>query len=881
MSLRKKTLFLIGITFVVLMVILIVISKIIVLGSFQELESETIQIDVKRGINEIGNQMQRLDSTAGDWAPWDDTYNFIQNRNERYIKDNLQVETLQNLGINIIFFFDSSHQVLLSKTIDSNSKKEVSTSPEILKELSSDNTFIKHTNAKSRKTGIIVVNTTPILVASQPIIKSDFTGPILGTLIIGKFLDSSELRRISESMQLPLEVQTAYNKKMPSDFQKIQTSFSNEKMTIVLPEGRETISGYHLFKDIHGKPAFILKIKLPRTIYQQGKRTLYYYILMILSVGLVFTVLVMIFLEKAVLLPLSQLTANVNELSRIGDFKVPIIMSRKDELGILFEAINKMINKIDDKTMELSEANDELQHEVSERKQIEETLRESKELLSDTIEATADGILVVNEKGAVTHWNDRFSEMWRIPSHIIAQKDDEKLLGYVLGQLKEPETFLSRVKELYQSTREDMDTLFFRDGRVFERYSSPLVRKGEISGRVWSFRDITERKRAEQERKKLEQQVLHSQKLEAIGTLAGGIAHDFNNLLMGIQGRTSLMLADMDQSHPCYKNLKGIEEYVKSAADLTRQLLGFARGGKYTVKPTDLNVLVKNSINMFARTRKEIIIHEKYQADIWITEIDKSQIDQVLLNLYVNASHAMTDGGQLYIQTQNVVLDEHYIKPYQVPSGSYVKISVTDTGAGMDEATKQRIFEPFFTTKEIGRGTGLGLASAYGIIKNHNGFINVYSEVGKGTTFNIYLPASVKAVSEREEPIMEKIKGAETVLLVDDEKIMRDVGNDMLQYLGYTVLIAPSGEEAITIYRKNQSGIDIVILDMIMPDMNGEETFKRLAEINPDIKVLLSSGYSINGQAQEIMARGCKAFIQKPFNLEDLSFQIRGILDKK
>lgn len=784
------------------------------------------------------------------------------------------------MGINYILLMDNSNQVLFSKSIDINLKKEMPSPPEILKELSPNTPFIKHIDTKSRKTGIIVVNTTPMLVASQPILKSDFTGPIRGTLIVGKYLDSVELKRISEIIQLPLEVQAVHNKSMPSDFQKVQNSFTNEKAVVVLPAGQETIAGYSLFKDIHGSPAFILKFQMPRTIYQQGKRTLYYYTFMVLSIGLVFTVLIMVFLEKAVLMPLSRLTSKVNELGRTGDLTVPIITSRKDELGILSGEINKMIKKIDEKTVALSEANVELQHEVSERKQMEETLRESRELLSDTIEATADGILVVDKEGEVTHWNERFVQMWHIPSNIIEQKDDEELLGHVLDQLKEPEAFLSRVKELYQSAEEDMDTLFFKDGRVFERFSSPLVRKGEISGRVWSFRDITERKQAEQEKKKLEQQVLHSQKLEAIGTLAGGIAHDFNNLLMGIQGRTSLLLADMDRSSPHYENLKGIEEYVKSASDVTRQLLGFARGGKYEVKPTDLNALVKNSVQMFARTQKDIIIHEKYQQDIWTTETDKSQIDQVLLNLYVNAWQAMPAGAELFIRTQHVVLDEHYIKPYQVPSGSFVMISVTDTGTGMDEATKQRIFEPFFTTKEMSRGTGLGLASTYGIIKNHNGFINVYSEKGRGTTFNIYLPASQKEVAEAKEPVVPALRGTETVLLVDDEKIIRDVGNDMLHYLGYTVLIAESGSEAISIYSKNQSGIDMVILDMIMPDMNGQETFQRLAEINPDVNVLLSSGYSINGQAQEIMARGCKGFIQKPFNLEDLSVQIRGILDE-
>jgi signal transduction histidine kinase len=225
--------------------------------------------------------------------------------------------------------------------------------------------------------------------------------------------------------------------------------------------------------------------------------------------------------------------------------------------------------------------------------------------------------------------------------------------------------------------------------------------------------------------------------MESLGTLAGGIAHDFNNLLMGIQGRTSLMVMDKDYSHPDFEHLKGIEDYVKSAADLTRQLLGFARGGKYEVKPTDINEMIKKSSSMFGRTKKEIKIHEKYQKDVWTVEVDQGQIEQVLMNLYVNAWQAMPGGGELYIETENVTLNEDYVKPYQVEQGNYVKISITDTGVGMDEATRQRIFEPFFTTKEMGRGTGLGLASVYGIIKNHGGFINVYSEKGEGTTFNI------------------------------------------------------------------------------------------------------------------------------------------------
>jgi signal transduction histidine kinase len=232
--------------------------------------------------------------------------------------------------------------------------------------------------------------------------------------------------------------------------------------------------------------------------------------------------------------------------------------------------------------------------------------------------------------------------------------------------------------------------------------------------------------------------------MEAIGTLAGGVAHDFNNLLTGIQGRTSLMLMDIDSSHEHFEHLSGIEEYIKSAADLTKQILGFARGGKYEIRKTDLNEFIKKQNRMFGRTKKEVTFRGKYQEDLWTVEVDQVQLEQVLLNLYVNASDAMPGGGELYVQTENVVIQKDCAEVFQVEPGKYVKISVTDTGMGMEEAVKERIFDPFFTTKEMGRGAGLGLASAYGIIKNHSGIINVYSEKGHGTTFNIYLPAYEK-----------------------------------------------------------------------------------------------------------------------------------------
>ncbi|MFH0995394.1 MAG: response regulator [Pseudomonadota bacterium] len=386
-------------------------------------------------------------------------------------------------------------------------------------------------------------------------------------------------------------------------------------------------------------------------------------------------------------------------------------------------------------------------------------------------------------------------------------------------------------------------------------------------------RDISSRKR-------LEAQLQQAQKLESLGTLAGGIAHDFNNLLMVIRGHVSLMFMDNNCSNSTRVRLNKIEDCIQSAAALTSQLLGFARGGKYHTQPINLNSALRQTSQMFGRTKKEIVIIEHYENKIWPVEADRGQIEQVLLNLYVNAFHAMPGGGSLLLTTENVSLGKSSDRFFNLAPGNYVKITVTDTGIGMDEKTQQRIFEPFFTTKEMGRGTGLGLASAYGIIKNHKGMIEVKSKIGTGTTFNIYLPASEQEVKNNEIAYDSILKGIETILLVDDEDKILDVERDLLSALGYTVIVATNGKQAIRLYETNPDKIDLVVLDMIMPGMGGGEIYDALRKVKPDVKVLLCSGYSQAGQASEILQRGCTGFIQKPFNASELSEKLREIIDK-
>jgi PAS domain S-box-containing protein len=554
-------------------------------------------------------------------------------------------------------------------------------------------------------------------------------------------------------------------------------------------------------------------------------------------------------------------------------------LAREQAEEALRKAHAELEMRVAQRTAELVRTNQELRNEITERRQAEEALRESEEKYRTLIENIQDGVFLIQDL-KMQFVNEAFVKM-------LGYTVDE-VVGMDFRQFIAPED-VDKVVDWYQRRQagENIGSeyefrMLHKDGvtRVFANMSMGFVDfRGNIAS-MGTVKDVTELRLAEKERQRLEAQLQHAQKMEAVGTMAGGIAHDFNNLLMGIQGLTSLLMFDIDPAHPHVEHLKEIEDCVKSAADLTKQILGFARGGKYEVKPTDLNELIESNSQMFGRTQKEILIYKEYQKFVWTVEVDQGQIGQVLMNIFVNAWQAMPNGGALSIATANITLDANYVKPFQLAPGRYVKLSVTDTGLGMDENIQKRIFEPFFTTKEMGRGTGLGLATVYGIIKNHGGFIEVNSRKGEGTTFNIYLPATEVEVVEEKRADEKLVRGSETVLFVDDEDLIIDVGEQILKRMGYTVFVARSGREALEIFSKKKDDIDMVILDMIMPDMSGGEAYDRLCEIHPHIKVLLSSGYSLRGQARNILARGCKGFIQKPFNMRELSHKLREVLEE-
>ncbi|HOJ52528.1 MAG TPA: PAS domain S-box protein [Syntrophales bacterium] len=377
-------------------------------------------------------------------------------------------------------------------------------------------------------------------------------------------------------------------------------------------------------------------------------------------------------------------------------------------------------------------------------------------------------------------------------------------------------------------------------------------------------------------KKELEARLFGLRKMEAIGTLAGGMAHDFNNILMGIMGHTALMLLETDKSHPHHGRLKAIETQVLAGAELTKQLLGYARAGRYELALTNVNEILRHTVRLLWQARKGIKMRQDYYPLLWPVEADKEQLEEVFRQIFLNAWRAMPEGGTLGIKTENVVMESTELAPYHIPAGRYVRVTISDTGVGMDEEVRARLFEPYFTTREMGHGVGLGLAAVYGIVKGHGGFIDVQSKKGEGTSFYVYFPASSKGFKDIPGSPVEK--EGRTILLIEDEKMIADVTKAMLTQLGYEVSVAPSGEKGIEMFREMRP--HLVILDMVMPGMGGEEVYRQLRAIDAEVKVLLASGYAVDEKVKRLLAGEKVGFIQKPYRLQELAEKVSDLWER-
>ena len=531
------------------------------------------------------------------------------------------------------------------------------------------------------------------------------------------------------------------------------------------------------------------------------------------------------------------------------------------------------------KSVELELSKSNLEREIAERIEARQETAAASSLLSATIESTVDGIMAVDPHGDISACNRRFAEMWGIDDDVLACGDSNTVLLSVLGQVRDSEKFFRQVTELYwQPEQESYDLVELTDGRCFERISKPQLNGEKVVGRVWTFHDVTELKR-------LESQLLHAQKMEAVGTLAGGIAHDFNNIMTAIIGYTSLLMTELNPPAPFRGFLEKIDESSNRAVALIRNLLSYSRKECVQASVVECNALVRNIVGFLERLiGADIDLIMQLSGTAQHVCADAGQLEQVLVNLSTNARDAMPDGGRLTLEVSSLELSEECVKPFDASQGGpYVRIAVSDTGSGVDEATRQRIFEPFFTTKEVGKGTGLGLSISYGIAKQHGGFLTVDSALGLGTTFSLYLPqvAPVSVKDTAAPPVATVPRGNETVLLVEDNDAVRSLISHILSAQGYRVIEAVDGADGVDKFRQHQGEISLAVLDVIMPKKNGGDAYDEMRAIRGDLRTIFMSGYTGDViDRQRILEYGGN-FLQKPILPEKLLGLVRDVLDNR
>ncbi|RJP62055.1 MAG: response regulator [Candidatus Auribacter fodinae] len=524
-----------------------------------------------------------------------------------------------------------------------------------------------------------------------------------------------------------------------------------------------------------------------------------------------------------------------------------------------------------ERTQELNASNIHLQQEITERAKTEEQLA----IFKKFAELSTVGFRMAELNGTITYCNPAMVEM--LDAVVTAE-----LMGKNIRCFYDENELALLENEIIPVTLEQGQwtgevNIKSISGRVIPTIQNSFIIYNNQNEPLYLANVITDIARL----KALEEQLTQAQKLEAIGQLAGGVAHDFNNILTGILGYANLITMTTKPEETVYRSAQTIENAAKRARDLTQQLLGFARKGKFQIVTVDMNESIKEAVTLMARTvDKKVVMSSDLRATRPAILGDPGQIQQILINLSLNAQHAMPDGGELVFSTENVTLTSEYCKRHPgAIKGDFLVLSVSDTGCGMSKEIQQRIFEPFFTTKKQGEGTGMGLAMVYGIVRNHGGSISVYSEPGEGSVFKLYFPVAPAAKETARANTSEGIvSGSGTILIVDDEKFVREVACEMLQYIGYTVVSFSNAKEALEYYQEHADEIDLVLLDMVMPEINGKDCFDAMKKINPGVKAILSTGYGKDGKAQEILNNGASGYVQKPYMINQLSEEVARVI---
>jgi signal transduction histidine kinase/sensor domain CHASE-containing protein/ActR/RegA family two-component response regulator len=864
MSIRTKTILFLGIATIILVGTMVVTANLVILQGYRTLEGDFAQRNLKRAVNVLAAAQEKLYATAGDYSSWDATYHFVAHPGDKaYRKENFIASSFGNININAMLFYNTAGTLVAQAYAADAGSIVDSVPPALLDAVRSIKGIIPASESFTGRSGIIAVASKPVMIAARPILTNQSKGPARGTLVFCRNLDSLEINKLSSIVELPLTISSVGDVVRSPDSMRLRDFLVSGIPQKAFPVDRTTLLSCVWIPDVSGKNSFILSYYSPRDIYRSGLRASYYSISWLIAIVAVFSLIIILVIELSVLSRFIRLRQAIDTIKASPEQSRRLPVSGKDEITALTADINLMLSAI-----ELAQ------------KRADSTERQYRLLFEQMLNGFALFEAVRSEQGV----NDDYRFLEVNPSF-------ERLTG------------LSRVKCSDRSLHETLPDLAAQwiehlaqvkvsgTPRSFECYSVSMGKHFEVLAFKAgdercgvTFTDSTSRKKAEEERAKVREDLAQAQKMQAIGQLAGGIAHDFNNQLAAILGYAELLQGNLKGDAKLRTYADRVIAGINRAADLTSKLLAFAHKGKYIERPVNMHSIISEVAALLERSiDRRISIELQLKAPEAVTLGDPTQLQNVILNLGLNGRDAMPEGGTLTFATDIRVVDAPFRTRHSstVTPGRYLMISVSDTGTGIDPETQKHLFEPFFTTKPMGKGTGMGLAASYGAVTHHNGTITVYSEINRGTIFNVYLPLH----SESKETVppmahVTQIPGNPRVLIVDDESMVADMANELLTTMGCTSRLCSNGREAIELYRTSWKEFDVILLDMVMPEMNGTDTFKQMKAVNPQVKVIISSGYSMNNEAQTLLNLGARTFIQKPYTRQTLAKAILNTMEK-
>lgn len=735
MRLRHKVFLVVVLALITLFAVFYGVARQIILVDFLDLETKDVTDNLERTRDTLQNFIDNLHTKSSDWAVWNDSYQFVADQNQNFIDSNLTDQSVLNLQLNFIAFVDLNGRWVHKKAIDLATQKETVFPDDVMQLVTQHHLYFSSQDLEKEWSGILMLGDQALMISIRPILKSNKTGPVRGTLFFGKYLSSAVVSEISQitHLQVNLESHTAPRQASMSNWDEIHKTIL-QKNFFIHPVHSEIVQGYALVSDIFGNPALILSVDIPRAIYKRGQNTINYLLLALFLTTLMSTTVILIFLEKNFVQRLEQLNKEVGKIEHERHFSGRVRVSGQDELSDLTRSINQMLRAL------------------------EVAMYESQEL-NKNLRATQD-------------------------------------------------------------------------------------------------------------------QLLQSQKMESIGKLASGISHDFNNLLGVITGYSALLVEEFKGNPKVLKKMLAIQKSAERGSVLTRELLGFARKGKYEKVVFNLNQSIQEILTILkSSVSKNITLEVDLEKMLWNTEGDTTQVLQILMNLVINACDAMPQGGTLVLKSENQVCKS---SPHlDLPPGEYVHVSITDTGIGIPDDIKAKIFDPFFTTKKVGKGTGLGLSMVYGILKNHNGGIVVDSKSGHGTTMHLYFPRCANnnhpgAINSNIQKEQNRV--LPQILIAEDEIFLRDFYQDYFakHFPETKILFASDGEEAVQVFQTHHTELDLLLLDVVMPKMNGIAAYEKMKEMKPNIKAIFISGYAESAPISMLRTQDGVGFVQKP--LEDKKF---------